>query len=105
MDTVHDDRFHLSRATFYKLMAFSTVWFTVDGFPVLPIGLLFAIRYVGINYETSFLHSLVTGRKVVAASIGMAILGLLMRGPSFGFSLSASGGGLFSLRLPLLAWF
>ncbi|HEX8441817.1 hypothetical protein, partial [Archangium sp.] len=80
MDTVYDDRFHLSRATFYKLVVFSSVWFTVEGFPVLPIGLLFAIRYVGINYESSFLHSLVTGRKVVAASIGMALLGLLMRG-------------------------
>lgn len=105
MDTVYDDSFHMSRATFYKLLAFSTFWFTVDGFTVLPIGLLFAIRYVGINYETTFLHSLVTGRKVVAASIGMAILGLLMRGPSFGFSIASSGGAFFGVRLPLLAWF
>jgi hypothetical protein len=105
MDTVYDDRFHLSRATFFKLMAFSTVWFTVNGFPMLPIGLLFAIRYVGINYESSFLRSLATGRKVVAASIGMALLGLLMRGPGIGFSLSPSDGVSFSLRLPLLAWF
>lgn len=101
MDTVYDDRFHLSRSTFYKLLAFSTVWFTIDGFPVLPIGLLFAIRYVGTNYESTFLHSLVTGRKVVAASLGMALLGLLARGPSFGFGISHYAGAMFSIRLPL----
>lgn len=101
MDTVYDDRFHLSRSTFYKLLAFSTFWFTINGFPVLPVGLLFAVRYVGSNYESTFLHSLVTGRKVVAASLGMALLGLLARGPGLDLAILPSGGLFFSTRLPL----
>lgn len=94
----YDDRFHLSRKRFYQLLALSTLWFTVNETPLLPIGLLFALRFVGANYETTFFHSLRTGRKVALTCLGLALFSLLLFGPHAGFSVGP-GGVSFQLTL------
>ncbi|MCE9673888.1 hypothetical protein LY474_39445 [Myxococcus stipitatus] len=87
----YDDRFHLSRKRFVMLLALSSLWFTVDGTPLLPVGLVFALRYVGSNYETTFLRSLVTGWRVVLACVGVALCSLYLSGPAFGFGVGREG--------------
>ncbi|WXH26219.1 hypothetical protein WA016_00127 [Myxococcus stipitatus] len=100
MDTTaeYDDRFHLSRKRFYQLLALSTLWFTVNDTPLLPVGFFFALRYVGVNYETTFFHSLRTGRKVALACLGMALFSLFILGPHGGFDVE-DGGVSFHLSL------
>ncbi len=68
--------FEIPRRVFGWLLAASITWLFIDVLPI-PVGLLFAIRYVGRNYETTFLRSLVSGWRVVAACVGMAALGLV----------------------------
>ncbi|GEN09417.1 hypothetical protein SAMN05443572_10968 [Myxococcus fulvus] len=96
--TEYDDRFHLSRKRYLQLLALSSLWFTVNDTPLLPVGFFFALRFVGANYETTFFHSLRTGHKVVFACLGVALFSLLVFGPHTGFSIGA-GGVSFQLTL------
>ncbi|WP_141329658.1 hypothetical protein [Myxococcus sp. AB025B] len=96
--TEYDDRFHLSRKRYFQLLALSSLWFTVNDTPLLPVGFFFALRFVGANYETTFFHSLRTGRKVVLACLGVALFSVLAFGPHAGFSIG-DGGVSFQLTL------
>lgn len=96
---VHEDRFEIPRRTYHALLAASVCWFSLEGLPLLPIGLLLTIRYVGRNFDLYFLRSIWTGWRVIGASLFVALLGLPL-GPMLDFSTIPHFG--FALRLPPL---
>lgn len=100
-----EDEFVLSRNAFILMVVASAfLWVSFNGVPLLPLGLLSSIRYIGKSYETTFFASLRKGQKPLYACLGAAAVAFFLVGASI--DLYDHGGAFgFQVSLNMLRFF
>jgi hypothetical protein len=99
------DEFKPSQTAVATLLVLSASWIAVDGMPLVPIGLLATLRYVGRNYETTCFASWRKGWRLLAHSAAVSVaswsvfhlaINFYARAGWTGISMSLVTGRLFS---------
>ncbi|MBX5480671.1 MAG: hypothetical protein IRZ16_02305 [Myxococcaceae bacterium] len=98
-----DDTFHPSEVEIWLLMILSVCWIGFFDRPVIPIGLIATLYYVGRNFETTVLASWRKGWRIVLGSVGITLVSWFAASASL--NISDSYGGLrIGLLFQLARW-